>query len=305
MALIIKHNGQDITSKINLASGILTDRYGGVLDTLTLSFPEGETDLAFYRYDEIEVVNDAYKSGVMYVDECIFSSGHYQINAISFKPQNKKKSSGFWRHIDLFRIANDVAKANGLILKTYGVTNFRYDAVTRINETDLAFLDRICKREGYSIKCDNGQLILFSERALESEARAVTINQSEVEPNYFFKRSTNGVSSLTVKYFDISTNEYIEYTAIDNDVEGGTERITERVKDTEEAQRFALGYLRERNKYYLTAQIKVSLNTEISAGTVLQLKGFSEFDGKYVVDEVSHDIVNNKSYLKIRAVLNY
>ena len=304
MALTIKHNGKDITAGVELSRCLLYDRYGGMLDSLSLEFPEGITKFDFYRYDEIEVTGDTYKSGTMYIDECEFSSGKYSINAISFKQKNKQKRSGIWKNVKLLQIAKDIAKECGLELKTYGVTDFTYEALSRVDETGLQFLSRICRREGYSIKCDNGKLIIFNNRMIENDATPLELKPTDIDPSYWFKRQTNGLSNVTLRFYNQQTG-LIEHSATDEDVDGGTEVITERVKDLSEALRFATGRLRQANENYIVGQIKMDFSPATSAGTVLLMKEFGEFSGKYVVYEAVHDIVNEKTYLKIRGTLKY
>lgn len=306
MSLSIKLNGVDVTSKMELTNCVLYDRYGGMLDSISLEFPES-TDVSFYRYDEIEIKRDTFRSGLMYVDESELISGRRVVNALSAKHSNKNQSSGLLKHIRLLALAKSIAAANGLTLKTYGVTDFVYDSLTRICETDLKFLSRVCQREGYAIKIDDGNLIIFNERYMENDTGAtpLTITASEVDPSYTIKRATNGLSCVTVKFFDLSDFSEKKGEAFDEDINGGSKTITERVKDFAEAERFARGYLREANKNYITGILPMELRTDISAGTILKLSGFKEYDGKYIVTEAAHNIVREKTFLKIRGTLNY
>lgn len=305
MALKIKHNGVEITKGKPPSKCFLYDRYGEMLDSLSISFPKEYQDLDFFQYDELEVIADGFSTGVMYVDGANLVGGEYYAEAISYKHINRNKSSGLWKNISLLEFAKDIAKNSGLTLKTYGVTDYVYNAISKVNETDLECLNRICKREGYSIKCDNGCLLIFNEHYLESNAKPLELKKSEVNPNYMFSRNSSGLSKVTVQYYDFENDKKIEYTAIDNDIQGGSRVITEYVKDAGEAERFAKGYLRQANKAYLTATISMQLRTDISAGTVLSLKEFEEYSGNYVAYEAVHDVLNERTMLKIRGILGY
>lgn len=305
MALKIKHNGIDISGKLELSKCLLCDRYGGMLDDITLEFPDDTNSITINRYDTLEVITDSYKSGIMYIDECLGFSGKFTVKAISSKPNNKDKKTRVWSHIRLTQIANDVAATCGLTLKTYGINDYTYDSVTQLHETDLEFLARICKREGYSIKCDNGNLIIFNERFIENDFEAMTINKSDVSPNWNFKRSANGMSRFTVRYFDMDKNVLIKFTAEDAQVDGRGDEAVMYVRDIAEAERFAHGFLRAANKECLTGMLSMTLNSGLSAGTVIDLKGFDEFDGRYVIYELTHDVLNERTSFKVRNTLAY
>lgn len=305
MNLKIVHNGEDITDKLKFSSCYLYDRYGGMLDSLTIEFPEDKTDFIFGQYDEISVITDSYNTGIMYIDDVFFNKGRYIISAIPYKQSNKQKTSGVWKNIQFSKMAKDISLNNGLELKMYGVKDVTYKSLTRINEYDLEFLNRISKREGCSIKIYNNELIIFNEKHIENDYKALDISVEDVDPDYSFKIATNGAGGVTVQYFDIETDEFISYTAEDKNIEGGMMVITEHLKDVGEAQRFANGYLRNFNKNEITGTISVNLNSNISACTLLNLQNFSEFSGQYVVYEVTHDILNEKTIIKIRKTLTY
>lgn len=305
MDIKIKLNGEDVSEKIKLSKCLLYDRFGSILDSISIGLPSELKDIEFFRDDEIEITAGSYKSGLMYIDGCSLLNGKRSVEAISSKPSIKERKSAIYRYIRLLQLAGDIANEKGLTLKTYGVTDYTYDVISRVKETDLEFLNRICQREGYSVKCDNGNLIIFSEHDIENNSSVLELKESEIDPNYSFIRATNGLSALTVRYFDFKNKTYIQHTATDKDINGGTKILTEYVKDVNEAQRFATGYLRQANKEYLKANLSMSIRTDISAGTVLNLKNFNEYSGKYVVYNAVHDVMNDKTYLDIRGILTY
>ena len=49
----------------------------------------------------------------------------------------------------------------------------------------------------------------------------------------------------------------------------------------------------------------MEFSSKISAGTVIELSEFDNFDDKYIVYELAHDIANGTTYLKIRNTLDY
>ena len=306
MAFSVKHNGTDITDKLDLTRCLLYDRYGGTLDNISLAFPPDSNTIAFDKNDEIEVKSDYYSSGKMYVDDCGSIENLFTINAVSCKPMNKKRVSKMWASVSLQLLANDVAGQCGLGVKFYGVTNRIYESVYQDSETDLQFLKRICAREGLSVKIENGSLIVFSEYEIENNPeKTMKLTPDDISNDWDFSRSINGLNQVTVSCFDFASGSMIEYTAKDNAVDGGSKHYKERVRDVAEAERFAKGYLRQANKEYVTGILTMPAKSNISACTVLELSGFTDWDGKYVVYEVEHDVVLSRTNIKVRQVLTY
>ena len=302
----ILHKGQNIVDSIKVSRCFSCDRYGGTLDDLTISFATDECKVEFNENDELEVrTAGGFTTGVMYLDSCEGNDGRFTLKALSCRHKNKKRKSKIWNQVKLSHIASDVAKNTALTPLFYGVDDYTYKSVSQINETDLQLLARLCKREGYSIKCDNGNLIIFNEHFLESNSKPIEIPRDAVSNNFSFSRNPNGLSSVTVRYYDTEEKHDISCTATDRDVSGGDDNRIEFLSNISEGQRFCVGYLREANKFNLTGILEMPYNGNISAGTVADLTGFSEFDGRYVVYEARHDFVLEKTTVYVRKILNY
>lgn len=306
MAFELLHNGKNILDSIKLSNCYSYDRYGGMLDDLAITFSTVEHGIEFNENDELEIrTAGGFSTGIMYLDSCVGNDGRFTIKALSCRNKNKKKKSRIWHRVKLSKIIGDVAQSTGLTPLLYGIEDYTYKSVSQINETDLQLLARLCKREGYSIKCDNGNLIVFNEHYLESNSTPIAISKSDVNSDYSFNRSTDGLSTYTVRYFDAEKMQTISYTSTDENISGGEDTRIEFLANINEAQRFSTGYLREANKMHITGLLEMPFNGSISAGTVADLTGFEEFDGRYVVYEVRQDFVLEKTTIKVRKILNY
>lgn len=302
----ILHNGKNIRDSIEVVNCYSSDRYGGKLDDLTITFVSGSNTIEFNKDDKLEIKTiGGFSTGTMYLDSCIGENGRFAVRATSCKQESKRRKSKIWNHVRLTRIIGDVAGNVGLIPVTYGIEDYSYISIAQIMETDLQLLARVCKREGYSIKCDSGKLIVFNEYYLENNSAPIAISKDDVDVGYSFSRSVNGLSSMTVTHFDINTLKNISFTSRDGDIPGGEDIRVEYLKDINEAQRFSKGYLRDANKYHITGALQMPYNGSISAGTVADLSGFEEFDGRYVIYEAMHDFVREKTVIKVRKVLGY
>lgn len=300
------HNGKNILDSIKLSSCDSYDRYGGVLDNLQITFSTEENTIEFNENDEIEIRTvGGFSTGIMYLDSCKGDNGKFTLMALSCRHKNKKRKSKIWHRVKLSKLIEDVARNTGLTPLLYGIEDYTYESVSQINETDLQFLARICKREGYSIKCDNGNLIVFNEFYLENNNNPIKLSKVDVKNNYSFTRNPNGLSSFTVRCFNTESKQNISYTSTDNNVSGGEDNIIEFMSNINEAQRFSKGYLRDANKLYITGVLELAYNGNISAGTVSDLTDFEEFDGRYVVYEVRNDFIREKTTIKVRKTLNY
>lgn len=305
MDIKIKHNGVDISSNIQLSSCYLYDRYGGLLDNLSFSFPYETSDLILNKYDEIEISANGYSSGVMYLDSIYHTDGAFQVNAISNKPSNKVKHSRIWLDVKLSRLISDIAENCGLNVKTYGIEDYIYKYISQMSETDLQFLSRICEREGYSIKCENGSLIVFNEYYIENNYPTFDLSANDVSSAWNFNRAINGLSKAIVSYYNHETGTTIESYAEDIETDGGTDLFIFPCSSPTEAYRYAKGKLRAANKNYITGQISMEYKPSLSAGSCLNLTGFNDFDGKYVIYELTHDLVREKTIIKVRKTLAY
>ena len=305
MDCVVKLNGTDISEKINVSKCFTTDRLGGMCDDLQLEVPY-EGNVAFNKYDGIEVIAGDYSTGIMYVDECGCTEGKItaRIKALSYKHNNKKKKSRLWSNVTLYQLADDVAKNCGLTVKTYGTVNYTYGTVFQREESDMGFLARVCAREGYSVKCSGQYLIIFNDYYLENNQTPVKLTSDDIT-SANLKAKTNCLSEFTVSFFDLSKKLVYSYTATDKKVDGGSAKTIEVVTDQSEAERFAKGYLRAVNSFRYAGGLVMGYNPKISAGTVIELTGYDAFDGLYIVYEVTHAITDEKTYLKIRNTLDY
>ena len=305
MDYVVKLNGVDITKKINIIKCITTDRLGGISDDIQMKLPyQGE--VSFDKDDELELIADTYSTGIMYIDECESTEDKTAvvIKAVSYKHKNKKVKSRAWYNVTLNQLADDVAKNCGLTAKMYGTVNYTYKSIFQHNESDVGFLARICSREGYSVKCSGQNLIIFNDYFLEHEQEPLKLNAEDITKAHL-KAKTNCLSEFTVTHYDLEDNQLYSYTAKDENIDGRTAKSVEVVSNQAEAERFAKGYLRSVNNSYITGQMISDFKADISAGTVIELSGFDNFDGKYIAFEVSHDIVSEKTYFKIRNTLDY
>lgn len=274
------------------------DRAGAIADEIKLVI-NNNSNITVERGDRLEVEFDGLTSGKMNVDKLISGLKNTIIGAISTPINAKNTHTRHWLKVRLFDIVNDVATNLSLSVFYAGVENHFYENVTQFNETDLAFLNRLCTREGYGLKIDNNRLVLFDFDSLINEEAAAVINAGdEIDGKITFAESPNRIRSVTVKFY---SDRLIEHTSISG-VDGESIVKNEYVADEAEAERFANGYLKNYKQNSVVVDVIVRINAKIAAGNCVTFAGYNKYDGKYYIDEVTYDIENNQSRIKARRI---
>jgi hypothetical protein len=84
----------------------------------------------------------------------------------------------------------------------------------------------------------------------------------------------------------------ISYTAVDPDAPENAQEfeLKKRVKSQAEAKRLAEAKLRELNAKVMTGSMTLVGSVKACAGTVIEIKGFGSFDGRFVIEEARHSV---------------
>ena len=74
-----------------------------------------------------------------------------------------------YENVDLKTIARDIARDGKLELFFDSAENPEYDKIDQLNESDLKFLQRLCKESGLSVKVNSEMLIIFDQLSYEKK----------------------------------------------------------------------------------------------------------------------------------------
>lgn len=264
----------------------IIDRQGSQSDELKIEILNGDYK-NIERGRNIEGIFGGFKSGKMHIDKISSSIKKTQIGAISAPVSAKEKHTRHWRKVRLFDIVNDVATNLTLSVFYYGVQNFFYENVTQFNETDLAFLNRLCIREGILLKIDNERIVMYDKATVEKADSVLTIKSigDVINENIAFSENPNMVHSVTVKYF---ADRLISYTATSGTL-GAKITLREYVSSEAEAERFAKAYLSHFTQNDITLDVLIPINDGITSGNCIGIENFARYSGKYFVFECYHD----------------
>jgi len=301
MTTVIYQN-KDISKDIFINDCILRDCSGGIADSIKLQLADSSGIWERWQPqfdDTIQIKKDNYDTGIMYVDGINKKNGIYTINAKSIKMSTKCEKSRVWRDITLFKFLEDIASANGLNLEKYNLKNHKYKALYQFNQTDLEFARIICLREGYSIKINNNKLIVYDEISFENNRSNIKFNPDNCKAE--FNKTDELFSSVTISYSPFN-KELIEYTAKSSMTNGSRISKRMRIDDIAQAQRFSSKYLHELNKENCTCKLKMQLNTNIAATSIIELSKYFEFDGYYFIDYIVHNTMQEITIIKARKV---
>lgn len=290
-------NGKPLNAVIRDVQTV--DRDGAMADDIRVVILN-DTTTNIAEGDFLACSFGGYRSGEMSIDRIDSGTKTTVIGAISAPLCAKEKKTRHWLKVRLFDIVNDIATSCSLNVYYQGVTNYFYENVTQHKETDLAFLSRLCGREGYALKIDDNRLVIYDKSVIKDREPVKTITLADILDNRVtFSESPNKTMSVTVKYY---ADRLIEYTATKGTI-GEKKTIKEYLADGAEAERFAKNYLALAKENDVTADALIQLNDGIAAGNCVVFEGFGRFDGKYFISECCHNPESDQTRLLGRKII--
>lgn len=228
--------------------------------------------------------------------------------------QTKKTKA--WENYSLHGIADEIAKNAGLVCVYEAARNPTYKRKEQTKKSDIAFLSELCHDEGISLKCTDGQLVLFDQSVYEAMPPVATIKKDggrilpaapEAHGAYgkdpkcltyeSYSLSTGAAEtqygSCRVSYTDPATGKCVEGIAKADGDDGDSEQrleITAQVSSSGEAKALAEKHLRLHNKFNRSASFTLPGNTALVAGVTVMVEGFGGWDGKYMVKQATHTV---------------
>ena len=202
-----------------------------------------------------------------------------------------------WENMKLSLIAAEIAGNAGLSLYIDIDDDPLYQREEQSEETDLGFLQGLCADAGVSLKVSHDKIVIFSQEKREAESAILTVTPEMVTGWSFTSKASQVYKSARVEYHDPETDEDFEYEYDGDlaDLSGEDENdrvlvINQRVKSQAEAETLAKNSFRNSNKSEVTGSFNCIGDIRLVAGVNVQMRGFGKFDGKYVIETVTHSI---------------
>lgn len=211
------------------------------------------------------------------------------------------KRNKAWENIKLSAIGSQIASRCGMQCRFYSDFDPVYKRQEQAGESDIVFLQRLCKAAGLALKCTANSIVMFDEAEYERKDVAFSIEKGKADVlNWSFSDGTTDTaySSCHVSY----TNENgvtIEYTytpRVDNPGTGQVLEISEKVESREEARQLAMKRLRQKNKDRFSASLTLIGSCSAVAGVTVNIIGWGSFDGKYLIERATHSVSGSGGY---------
>ncbi len=281
------------------------DNMGGKADSLVISFADIKNECRkwnFAKDNTIEIIDSPFSSGIMYVDGFGCSRGSYDIDAISIKKSFKTKKTRTWENVKFLDLAKDLTEELGLNLKTYGVNDFQYSRVDQVQKNNIEFLNYRSMLEGYNLKISNGKALIVSEEFLKGQKEVLTLEPSLFIGKYDFKCTSNHIyHGCEIVSFSKSL---IKGRYINDNFSGDVIKINNiSIGSIGEANRFSKNVLLSLNKNETIGVFTINKNTSLAAGNLINIENLDSFNGKYVIENIIHDLIGGRSKLTVRKVL--
>lgn len=295
-------NGEKIPST-HFNDAIIHDNEGGIADSLDL-LPADPDDFWLQwkpnKGDVIEVNADGFRSGKMYYDGYQISGEEHRITALSIPYKAKSQDSKSWEKISFLTLARELCGYIGLKLVTYDIIDYTYSRVEQKDEEGyIGLLNRLCIREGYSLKVNDGNAVIFNEKIFENKVPGISYKRTDfVGDPQFTSLSASLASACVAKYGGL------EYTFEATGIYGPKITLSEEpFYNLAEAQRFAKNKLRQRNKNESMGFFPVPFNPGIAAGVTVELLNLGAASGHWYIMRVDHSKLNDVSYVFVRRAI--
>lgn len=287
-----------------------------------------------YNWSDLYSEEQDLQLGKFEIDELEVSSAPNVVTikavAISISDDSTLRStlrSHTWENISVQKAANDIAWQNGMKLQWYCDDNPNIDKLEQNDESDLDVLQKICDDAGFALKVTTDTIIIFDVEKFEKEdvyaeyyhpgTTILNIVENQSKPvqtdallNYSFKAKIRDVyKKCHVKYAKDKDKSVIESTFVAPDKkekEGATLEVHQQVSSQAEADRLAKIKLREKNCEEFTGSFSSDGNIGLCAGETIEMLGFGNFSGKYIITQTKHDISSSgfTSSVEIRKCLD-
>lgn len=214
-----------------------------------------------------------------------------------------------WENTTLKNMAEKIAKRSNMKLMYLSNANPVYKRKEQVNMTDIAFLKKMCKRAGISLKVTSKTIVLFDAADFEKKAEVKKIKAGKgniLSYSFSTKTADTAYSSCHVIYTDPNTKQTIEatYTPENANSDGQTLEVKRKVSSVAEAKELARKSLRAKNKGETTAEFTLVGDVDYVAGITVRVYGYGEFNGKYIVEQATHNITGGyKVQIKLRSCL--
>ena len=316
----IVYSKKDITKDLApyLLSLTYTDYAHGKADDLELRLADPEklwlSDWYPVKGDKIEasleVEGVTLRCGMFEVDEIEVSGPPGEItiraqSAIITKDLRLTKRTKAWENTSFQAISQEIANRAGLTLLFDG-EDVQFKRIDQTNESDLAFLKRLCEKTGYYLKVAGEKLIISQETFKNGGPLAGKLKPGELISWSFTDKTHRIYKKCRVSYWDPQKKQVLVHEEEDPDAPdtGEVLVINERVEGLSQAIALAKKRLAMKNRFKTEGEVRLPGRPNLVAGVSIELENFGVLSGKYAVEESRHEFSRSGyiTVLKLRKV---
>jgi phage protein D len=318
--VVLKYDGAEVPFSKRIESLSYTDNASDNLDDISIVLdihdginwvPERGKDLDVTIIMENWYINkkdEKYHCGNFCVDDITLSGGpeRMTIKAISqpadsgFKETKKSKT---WKKVTLRQIMTEFMGTYGMSNLFFNVTDVYIESIEQSDETDCAFLKKLCEKYGYSLKVYKTGFVVFDIDQYESRQPSNYFGKypkdapygtnagfedgpvHEIQPGWRWNTTLSGTyTGATLKYTNGKKGNTVSVTV---GTEGRMLYLNEKVDSQAEAQKVAQSRLDAANRKATTMSFSPAVfHPTLYASHTISIVNMGKCDGKYYVDKV-------------------
>lgn len=289
------YQGRNITDDVVITSAVHRDVSGGRCDSLDIRLDHARQ---WYQWgpkadDQIEIVDNGYSTGAMFVSAIVPEGDSYRILATAAKSGCGRRANMSYENKSLEDLLSLSGAECGMDYRIFGMDKrTMYPFLLRQWEGCGAFLNRLAGWEGAVLKTYSGRFAFISVQEAQSLTALETIEITERQPGVTYQRKDKGkLKSLTV------CTPYARVSASDEGVERGNDKLVccLPARDAVTAGRWARGMLLTHNRAAEQLRVESVFHPAWTAMARVDTEGPTDASGSWVIDECVHDLVNKTS----------
>lgn len=215
------------------------------------------------------------------------------------------KVSKAWEKISFKAIVGEIAGKHGYSAVFNIKKDKTYDKVDQNNLSDIEFIKKLCKDLGYDVKVNNANIVITDEDYYDSKEADFNIfnHKEDADSNDIFdllnwefdESSIGAYTSCENQYKDPKTRKVYKAKAESKKEKKSKKvlRLNKKVKSDAENERLCKDALKRENAKTKTARFSFAPDKPIYGKNIINVSGWGAFDGKYLIDSVTHKIDGN------------
>lgn len=296
----VYYEGTDMRPYAIVRECAVRDSASGRADSLEILFEDAEKWMAWHpnEDDRISVSLNGYESGTMYVNTVSPENGKYRVYATALKCAARRKEYKSYKDRSAVEILRLCALQTGMESAAYGLDGLpKIPYIEQNGESAAKFLDGLFQLEGAAFKCVHGKYVAIGILWAQAQAAAQTIRLTANQEGASYLRSGETLRALTI------VTPEARVTAVDTNAPDNHTRLVKcglPAGDLLTAGRWARGLLLNMNRRRETLALETAFSPATTAMTRVDVTGGTEMDGQWLVEEVTHDLKNERT----RAILH-